>query len=98
MIDVCKGYLLDTNIFNSVAKEKIPLGAFSGLDLFATHVQHDELSQTSDLALRARLLSSFHELGPSALPTKTFNLDVSRTGVVRTSEHYQRPIHGKPTP
>jgi hypothetical protein len=39
------GYMLDTDVFNHVADEKIPIEQFRGARIFATHAQIDELRQ-----------------------------------------------------
>jgi hypothetical protein len=41
-----QGFMLDTNIFNRIVNEQIPLALFAGRAVFATHVQRDELNAT----------------------------------------------------
>ena len=59
-----KGYMLDTTFFNKVADGSISVEAFSGLDLFATHIQLDELQNTKSDARRAELLRRFAKISP----------------------------------
>jgi hypothetical protein len=65
------GYMLDTSVFDPITKGQLPRSAFNGRQLFATHVQWDELSRTSDPDLRARLLMTFGEIDLTSLATDT---------------------------
>jgi len=70
------GYMLDTVVFNSVAKGR--LAWVAGHEVFTTHVQRDELMRTSDFAIRDRLLEAFKVIDPTSLPTDTAIWDDSR--------------------
>jgi len=72
------GYMLDTTEFNAVAKGHVPISAFAGRRLFATHVQLDELDKTPCEQLRAELRASFQEVAAERLPTESAVFDVSR--------------------
>src|SRR6266480_2461145 len=72
------GYVLDTTEFNAVAKGHVPISAFAGRRLFATHVQLDELDKTPCEQLRAELRASFEEVAAVSLPTESAVFDVSR--------------------
>lgn len=63
------GYMLDTVVFNSVAKGR--LAWVAGHKVFTTHVQRDELMRTGDPVIKERLLAAFNEVDPTSLPTDT---------------------------
>jgi len=74
-----KQYMLDTNIFNSLLDGSLPIEDLVGkATFFATHIQADELSNTSDDKRRESLLQLFADIKGTALPTESFVLDVSR--------------------
>jgi predicted nucleic acid-binding protein len=72
------GCMLDTTVFNAVAKGEIPISVFAGLRLFATHVQLDELENTPRERLRGRLRAAFQKIAAESLSTETGVWDVSR--------------------
>lgn len=72
--DAC---MLDTTEFNAIAKGQVALSAYAGIRLFATHVQLDELNNTSGEQLRAGLRAAFEEVAPENLPTESAVWDVS---------------------
>ena len=72
------GYMLDTHLFDRVAKGQIPFDVINGRKVFATHVQRDELGRTNDPQLRARLLKTFSEIDPILLVTDTSVFDNSK--------------------
>lgn len=60
------GYMLDTNIFDRLAKGGLDIGDLpSDGEFFATSIQIKELNQTKDEALRNSLNRKFAELGPT---------------------------------
>lgn len=60
------GYMLDTNIFDRLAKGQLDLGDLpNDGGFYATSVQINELNQTDDDDLRAILNDKFSELGPT---------------------------------
>jgi hypothetical protein len=80
MTNVGLGYMLDTTEFNAVAKGKLAVGVIAGQRLFATHVQLDELDQTPNEEIRARLRAAFEVVAAESLPTESMVWDVSRWG------------------
>jgi predicted nucleic acid-binding protein len=70
-------YMLDTNVFNDVADGNIPLDAFAGRRVFATHVQIDELSASKSEQADA-LLKEFERIRPSHISTASATCDVSK--------------------
>ena len=80
-------YVVDTNIFNKlvdgiIAPDDLP----SDEPFVATHVQVDEINNTSDKERRAQLFLKFVELGPKIVPTESFALGVSRLGHGKLSD------------
>ncbi len=76
-MDTC---MLDTNIFNRVTDGDIPIEAFQGLRMFATHVQLDELNATKNPDRAAALLNVFERVAPDVVATSSLVWDVSRWG------------------
>ena len=80
------GFILDTNVFNHVIEEKIPVDLLpTKFSIFATHVQEDELNGwvPSDEAqeLKKRLvLRLFQKVVDHKIPTRTTICGVSRLG------------------
>jgi len=74
-----QSFMFDTNIFNHVLDGGIDLASFVGkARFFATHVQLDELSRTSDQSRRTDLLVVFEKVPQETVPTKTFVLGTSK--------------------
>jgi hypothetical protein len=61
--------MLDTTEFNLIAKGQVSLSAYAGRQLFVTHVQFDELENTTSDEMRARLLAVF-DLQPQSYPPR----------------------------
>ena len=60
------GYMLDTNIFDRLAKGQLDIGDLpNDGEFYATSVQIQELNQADDVDLRAILNDKFSELGPT---------------------------------
>ena len=60
------GYMLDTNIFDRLAKGQLDIGDLPRDGrFFATSIQIQELNQTKDDVLRSILINKFSELGPA---------------------------------
>jgi predicted nucleic acid-binding protein len=74
------GIMLDTNVFNRIADGSADVSAFEGHPLFATHVQMDELGNTSDSARKAKLLSCFKAVAAEPLLTESSVWGVSSWG------------------
>jgi hypothetical protein len=72
-------YLLDSNLFNHVLDEGIPVEEFRNITLIVTHVQLDELSatQVKNPARATALLALFEQMGPDQTPTRSAVWDVS---------------------
>jgi hypothetical protein len=74
-------YMFDTNAFNDVLDEKIPLSALAGKRILATRVQKDELSNAKKLPRREALLGIFATVAPEILPGASFLLDIEGAGL-----------------
>ena len=72
--------MLDTNVFNHVADGDIPIEAFEGLRMFATHVQLDELNAAKDPKRAVALLNVFERIEPNVVVTSSAFWDVSKWG------------------
>ncbi|WP_139834618.1 type II toxin-antitoxin system VapC family toxin [Thalassospira sp. MCCC 1A03138] len=62
-------YLLDTNFFNHVLDDLTNLDHFTNHKLFVTHIQLDEIKQTSCVDRREQLLSRFQTIDAESIPT-----------------------------
>jgi predicted nucleic acid-binding protein len=72
-----KSYMLDTNVFNHLVEGKITVEQFAEYELYATHIQKNELEECPTLEKRSKLLSIFQFIGPKTLPTPSAVWDVS---------------------
>jgi predicted nucleic acid-binding protein len=73
------GFVLDTNILNRIVDERFSLDTFpEGADLIASHIQIDEINNTSDADRRARLFLVLAKHVKHIVPTETAVADVSR--------------------
>jgi hypothetical protein len=75
------GYMLDTNVFNDVVDGKIEPANLNGRRLIATHVQRDELNNTTDQKRRELLLAVFEFVSADQLglvPTESALWGVSK--------------------
>ena len=75
-----KTYMLDTNVFNDVLDEKIPLTSFDGHRLVAIGVQAHELHATVDANRRAALLAVFEDIGPTVALASSFCFGIEGAG------------------
>ncbi len=74
-----RSFMFDTNVFNHVLDGMAELSGFVGrAKFYATHVQVDELKNTSNDARRAALLKVFEEITNIRVPTESFILDNSQ--------------------
>jgi len=72
-------YVVDTNIFNRIADQQFSCEQLPpGSQIVATHVQLDELNQTTDPQRKAALLQAFGLQQPEMLPTESAVWDVSK--------------------
>jgi len=78
-----KKYMLDTNVFNHFLDGKITLEQLSGHELFATHIQRDELEQTRSSERRSQLLSVFQSIEPKISSTATTVWGISKWGLAK---------------
>lgn len=71
--------MFDTNVFNHILGEQKIIDLISEkLNVFATHIQRDEISKTKDEVRKNNLLSIFQELTTgNAMPTESAVWDVS---------------------
>ncbi len=77
-------YMLDTNIFNLLAKDgTISVDVFKQITLFATHIQIDELNKTSNHHLKSLLVQMFDKVNPENIPTSAAVWGVSKWGGAR---------------
>ena len=77
-------YMFDTNIFNYILDGKIDLNPYiKKAKFFVTHVQYDELNNTSNDKRRQALLTIFQEVTQVNVPTESFVLDASRLDAAR---------------
>ena len=73
------GYVVDTNIFNKLLDGVISIDDLPrDSEFFASHIQIDEINNTTDKERRARLLLSFEGLETKFLQTESMVWDVSR--------------------
>ncbi len=80
-----KHYMFDTNIFNHISGDE--LGLFKGkAKVVVTHIQPDELNNTTDPERRDELLDVFEFLTDVEVPSESFVLDVSRLDKAKLSE------------
>ena len=72
-------YMLDTNAFNHVLDDNIPVEAVRGLHLLATHVPWDELNATAlkNPTRAAALLAVFEQIAPDIAVTELAVWNVS---------------------
>ena len=70
-------YMLDTNAFNHVLDDNIPVEAVRGLHLLATHVPWDELNATAlkNPTRAAALLAVFEQIAPDIAVTEFGRLE-----------------------
>ena len=81
-----RGYMLDTNIFNAIKDGDIDIEAiFSGLPIFVTHVQLDEIRATRNEVRRAQLEDVVREVPHQELQTTSIVWGVSRWDRARWS-------------
>ena len=79
-VSVMPRFMLDTNVFNHVLEGKIDFKVLNGRDLIATHVQHDEITQTKDEGRRTALLAVFRHTPAEQVATESAVFGVSRWG------------------
>lgn len=75
-MDTIVGYLLDTNAINRATEQGAPPNQF-GCDLLVTHIQYDEIKQTTDAVRREALLSTLAAMGAREIVTESGAWNVS---------------------
>ena len=71
------GFMLDTVIFNRLVDNPDRLAQLRKFKLYATHVQLDELRQTSDPRRESELVAMFEQVEAESLTTSSSVWDVS---------------------
>jgi hypothetical protein len=71
-----KGLMLDTNVYNRVIDGVLDILAFAGNPLFATHIQLDELKNTTNPERKTKLVAGFNEIATTQIPTESMVWDV----------------------
>lgn len=78
-------YLLDSNIFGKILSGDISLDELKLVNLFATHIQHDEILQTADEERRNKLRVHFRIVDPKIEPTSSLVWDLSAFDLAKFS-------------
>ena len=73
-----RGYIFDTNIFNSILDNKIHIGLLPDKKCFVTHIQYDEIQATTNKTRQSELVNVFLSVPKQEIPTEAFVLDISR--------------------
>lgn len=77
-------YMFDTVVFNRILDGALDIGAFVGKARFyATHIQLDEINETSKPQRRQALLEVFNRITGRKVPTESLVLGVSRLDEAR---------------
>src|SRR6185295_9053604 len=77
-------YMFDTVVFNRILDGALDIGAFVGkAQFYATHIQLDEINETSNSQRRQALLEVFNRITERKVPTESFVLGVSRLDEAR---------------
>ncbi len=81
------GFMFDTNIFNDILDQKIPIESLPGnFSYFVTHIQRDEIKNTSDPKRKQQLMKVFEDIKQNKIPTSSAVWDVSRWGESKWSD------------
>lgn len=76
--------MFDTNVFNRIVDNTIPLQSLIGRVIaHSTHIQRDEINNTKDVERRAALAQVFADVVAASSPTDSFVLEVSRLDEAR---------------
>lgn len=72
--------IFDSNVFDDIIKGKIDLDIInkSGIDIYITHLQVDEINECPDKEKRALLFNFMTTIRPNKIPTESFCIGVSR--------------------
>lgn len=76
--------MFDTNVFNRIVDDEITLESLIDcVTAYATHIQRDEINNTTDAKRRAVLTKVFSDVVGVSDPTASFVIGVSRLGEAR---------------
>lgn len=53
--------MFDTNIFDRIVKKDVDISSLKDTEIYATHIQYDELNKTEDNDHRTKLIKLFHK-------------------------------------
>jgi predicted nucleic acid-binding protein len=70
--------MLDSNVFNEVVRGDISIDLFKNHEIFATHIQLDEITRTKEDTVREKLESAFMAIVTTKIATSSMVWDVSR--------------------
>ncbi len=74
-------FIFDTNIFNRILDDKTEMNFISDSHTYyVTHIQLDEIKNTSDPARKRKLLDTFEDVGQIERPTESAVIGESRIG------------------
>lgn len=83
-MDTLPACMFDTNVFNRILDGVISLQTLTGRVIaYATHIQRDEINNTTNRERRAALAQVFGDVVAESLPTDSLVLGVSRLGEAR---------------
>ena len=78
--------MFDTNVFNRILDGKIGVKTLPNTEPFyVTHIQRNEIENTKNPERREALLSTFHGIGHSQVPTESAYWGVSEWGSAKWS-------------
>jgi len=84
--------MFDTNVFNRIVDEEIALEPLTDrVTAYATHVQRDEINNTTDPERRAVLAQVFSDVVASSEPTASFVIGTSRSDEARLGGEREVP-------
>jgi predicted nucleic acid-binding protein len=69
--------MLDTNVINRIADDRLNLSALSGFDLVLTHVQFDEIGATPESQRLSELIRTCEMIDADKIPTTSSSWDIS---------------------
>jgi rRNA-processing protein FCF1 len=80
-------YVVDTSLINILVDGTVAINDLpSDGPFLASHIQHDELSATTNLDRKGQLLAKFTEIIDEITPTETFVLDTSQLDAVKLGD------------
>ncbi len=84
--------MFDTNVFNRIVDEEIALESLNDrVTAYATHIQRDEINNTTNVERKAVLTKVFRDVVAASDPTDTFVVGVSRLGEARLGGEREVP-------